>query len=69
VNPRPYTPPTKILGPVGWGLPPAGSSVTAKALACVPRGTLTNISEPAPVAGASMPALIGFPSAGTSQSW
>ena len=62
-------PPIRIFGPVGWELPPVGSTVTAKALAVVPGGTLTNISEPAPADGERMPALIGLPSAGTSQSW
>jgi hypothetical protein len=70
VNARPYTPPSSSLGPVGWGLPPGGSTVTAKAFAVVPAGTLVSSWVPVvPGVGVSTPALIGSPFVGTSQSW
>ena len=63
------TGPTKIIGPVGAGIPPAGSSVTAKAFAAVPGGTLAMIEFISPFTGLKTPALIGAPFIGTSHSW
>ena len=62
--------PIKTMGPVGWGTPPAGSTVTAKALAATPAGNGGSRMAPAPCAsGSNTPALMGLPSAGMSQSW
>jgi hypothetical protein len=62
------TGPTRTIAPVGSGLPPAGSSVTANAFAAIPCGifVIRWLASPAP--GLKTPALMGLPSMGTSHS-
>ena len=63
-----YVPPTSTIGPVGCGMPPAGSSVIANIFGAMPSGTFYIQCAVSLVAGLKTPALIGFPSIGTTQS-
>ena len=64
---EPHMAPNNTFGPVGCGIPPTGSTVTANAFACVFAATsavhmLPQAFPPGPI----KPALIGAPFAGTS---
>src|SRR5580700_9299422 len=61
--------PSRTVGPVGWGMPPAGSSETANSFAVSPAGTFIIMWLIWPLLGLKTPALMGAPFMGTSQSW
>ena len=52
------------MGPVGCGMPPEGSRLTAKALGAVPGGRATIQWSGRPTAGLKTPALMGLPFTG-----
>lgn len=58
--------PLKTCGPVGCGIPPTGSTVTAKDLQSIPWGILAmHIFPLLNEAGMKAPALMGLPTIGT----
>lgn len=67
-EPSYVTGPTRTIGPVGCGIPPEGSSVTANAFAATPCGSFIIQWSMGPDGALRTPALIGFPSMGTSHS-
>ena len=61
--------PTRIGEPLGLGAPPEGSTVTASAFAAMPDGNRSSNTSPLPLeSGLKVPAGIGLPSTGMTQS-